>query len=367
MNERCRVRSAGRTFPRSTLFLIAGLAGLVAVSGAAQPDSPVERLVTETLGFAASDVQSLERGSAIIRSLDTPVAQELAHVGVVYLNASPEAYIEAFRAIEEFEHGPSILQIGRFSTPPRMEDLQALTLSSEDFIDLPKCRPGDCVMKLSAEAIESFRTEVTWSSPQAWRQADQVARTMLVDLVRTYQVMGNPALGTYFDHGPPLPVADQFRALLARRDALPASVPILFAYLEHYPRDLPPGADDFFYWSTVDFGLKPTIRVNHVTIYPLPERQSTGVAYAIAIKQIYASHYFHSALDLRFLIERLTASGQPGAALVSVARSRSDGMTGFRGSLLRPIVRRRSRDALRNYLEHIQDLFEVPSTGVSGR
>ena len=183
---------------------------------------------------------------------------------------------------------------------------------------------------------------------------------MLLDLVRAYQAEGNAALGTYVDHDRPLPVADQFRALLASRDALPAQVPILFAYLEHYPRESLEGAEDFFYWTIVDFGLKPTIRVSHVTIYPLAARSATGVAYVIAIKQLYASHYFHSTLELRFLLDRTDASGRPGAALVSIARSRSDGIAGLRGSLLRPVVRRRSRDALRGYLEHVRRQMECP-------
>ena len=41
------------------------------------------------------------------------------------------------------------------------------------------------------------------------------------------------------------------------------------------------------------FGLKPTIRINHVVIDERPE------AVAVASKQIYATHYFWTALELR--------------------------------------------------------------------
>ena len=340
------------------------VATMAVVAQDARPRPALEQLLLETLGFSDGDVERLESGSAVIRSLDTRARQELAHVGVVFLDVRPEEYIEQFRDIERFERGPSVLAMGRFGGPPRIEDLQSLTLSAEDFSELPACRPGRCEMKLSPDAMAHFRNEVDWSSPDAWRQADEVTRRMLLDLVRAYQAEGNAALGTYFDHDRPLPVADQFRALLASRDALPAQVPILFAYLEHYPRDRPEGAEDFFYWTMVDFGLKPTIRVSHVIIYPLAARPSTGVAYVIAIKQLYASHYFHSTLELRFLLERTDAAGRPGAAaLVSIARSRSDGITGLRGSLLRPVVRRRSRDSLRGYLEHVRRQLECPAPG----
>ena len=256
--------------------------------------------------------------------------------------------------------GPGIPQIGRFGVPPRIGDLQPLTLDPEDVAELSKCRPGDCEVKLSAHAMTRFRDEVDWSSADAGRQADEVARSMVLDVLRAYQAHGNAALGAYVDGKRPLPVAEHFRSLLASRDTLPAPVPGLLAYLDGYPHGLPDGADDFFYWTMVDFGMKPTIRLNHVTICPLRDRMSTGVAYAIATKQLYASHYFHTTLELRFLLDRTDADGREGSALISITRSRNDGMTGFRGLFLRPIIRRRSRDAVRSYLEHVKRQVERP-------
>ena len=332
---------------------------------AAQSGSIVERLVTETLGFSTDDVRALDGGSAVIRSLDTPVREELANVGVVYVDARPGQVIEQFRDIERFERGPGIPQIGRFSSPTRLEDLHALTLPEADLEALPGCRPGDCDVKLSASAMDRFRTGVDWSSESAARQADEIAREMILELVRAYQAEGNAALGSYVDGDRPLPVAEQFRALLASRATLPVPVPALLAYLDDYPHGRPAGAEDFFYWTVVDFGLKPTIRVNHVAIHPLDAGSSSGVAYAIAIKQLYASHYFHTTLELRFLVDHPRGSGPPGAAIVSITRSRNDGMTGFRGWFLRPIIRRRSRDAVRNYLEHVKRQVERPAPAAS--
>ena len=332
---------------------------------AAQSGSTVERLVTETLGFSTDDVRALDGGSAVIRSLDTPAREELANVGVVYVDAPPGQVVEQFRDIERFERGPGIPQIGRFSSAPRLDDMQALTLPEADLEALPGCRPGDCDVKLSASAMDRFRTGVDWSSETAARQADEVAREMILELVRAYQAEGNAALGSYVDGDRPLPVAEQFRALLASRAPLPVPVPALLAYLDDYPHRRPAGAEDFFYWTVVDFGLKPTIRVNHVTIHPLDAGSSSGVAYAIAIKQLYASHYFHTTLELRFLVDHPRGSGPPGAAIVSITRSRNDGMTGFRGWFLRPIIRRRSRDAVRNYLEHVKRQVERPAPAAS--
>jgi hypothetical protein len=202
-----------------------------------------------------------------------------------------------------------------------------------------------------------FQNDVNWSSPDAALQANDVARAMILELVHAYQASGNAALGQYDDGGEPLPVAEEFRALLKSGNLLPLPVPGLMAYLEQYPRSRPSGAEDFFYWSMVDFGLKPTVRLNHVIIYPLAARPS-GVSHVIAIKQLYASHYFQTTLELRFLVDDERRADRPGFHLVSITRSRIDGTSGLKGSLLRPVISRRSRTAVRSYLEHLKRQVE---------
>jgi hypothetical protein len=109
----------------------------------------------------------------------------------------------------------------------------------------------------------------------------------------------------------------------------------------------------------VEFGLKPTVRVNHVIIYPLAAKPS-GVSHVIAIKQLYASHYFHTALELRFLVEDDRPPAGRGFYLLSIIRSRADGTTGLKGSFLRPIISRRARTGVRGYLEYLKRQVERP-------
>jgi hypothetical protein len=80
----------------------------------------------------------------------------------------------------------------------------------------------------------------------------------------------------------------------------------------------------------------------------------------IAIKQLYASHYFHTTLELRFLAADDRRAGR-GTFLISITRSRNDGMTGFKGLFLRPIIRSRSRDAIRRYLDHVKRQVMLPA------
>ena len=281
--------------------------------------------------------------------------------GVVSIAVPSARFLERFGDIERFEKGPGIPQIGRFSNPPRLEDLRSLTLPARDVAGLAECSPGDCGVKLSTTAMTRFRSQIDWSSPNPSLPAHTMVREMILDLVLAYQAQGNAALGRYDDGDEPLLVAEQFRGLLANSNQLPVPVPELLSYLDQYPRGRPAGAHDFFYWSVVEFGLRPTLRVNHVVIYPLTARPS-GVSHVIAIKQLYATHYFHTALELRFLVDDGRGSDASGFYLLSVIRSRADGTTGLKGSLLRPIISRRSRSGVRGYLEYLKRQVERPAS-----
>jgi hypothetical protein len=349
----------GSDRPVLPAFLGLGL-GTALLVGVASPAAQSGSFVTNLLRqerFSAADLRALDEGAAVVKSLDTPVRRELAHFGVVCIDAPADRFVDRFGDIERFESGPGIPQIGRFGIPPRLEDLASLTLPAKDVAGLATCRPGHCNVKLSTAAMARFRNQVNWSSPNAARQAHEVARAMILELVHAYQAHGNDALGHYDDGSEPVPVAEQFRALLTSGTALPLPVPELMAYLNDYPRSRPSGAQDFFYWSVVDFGLKPTVRVNHVIVYPLAARPS-GVSHVIAIKQLYASHYFHTTLELRFLVDDDRHADRRGFYLLSITRSRSDGTSGLTGSLLRPVISRRSRNAVRSYLEHLKRQVE---------
>jgi hypothetical protein len=350
MNER-------RALLPAVLALGIGAAWLIhAASPAAQAVSFVDRLL-ERERFSTAERRAIAEGKAVVKSLETPVRRELAHFGGVYIDAPAERFVERFDDIERFEKGPGMPLIGRFGATPKLEDFASLTLPAKDVASLSACRPGDCDVQLSAAAMAQFRNQVDWKSPDAARQANTVVREVLLELVLEYQAKGNAALGHYDDGAEPLAVADEFRELLEGVGRLPVAVPGLMAYLETYPRGRPPGARDFLYWSIVDFGLKPTVRISHVIVYPLAARPS-GVSHVIAIKQIYASHYFHTTLELRFVIEDERRAGRGGFHLFSITRSRNDGTTGLLGTFLRPVISRRSRTAVRGYLEHLKRQVE---------
>ncbi|MBM3779778.1 MAG: hypothetical protein FJW23_16310 [Acidimicrobiia bacterium] len=353
------IDSGTRRRIRPAMSALALAAALALPSAADPPLAPPVAALLREIGFSARDLATLRRGAAVTASLDTPAREEIAHVAAVHLQVTPAEFLRRFRDIERFEQGPGVPHLGRFSTPPRLADLDGLSLPDADVAALQSCRPGDCALKLPAPALLRFRQEVDWASAAEAHQASVLTRILLLDLVHAYQSEGNRALGAYVDKDESLEVEKEVRAVLARRDRIPVAVPSLFAFLEDYPASRPPELEDFIYWSVVTFGLKPTIRVSHVALLPLTGPHAGPVTWAIAIKQLYASHYFRTTLELRFLLG--DRDGAQGTTLVSLTRSRNDGMTGLGGLFVRPIVERRSRDGVRGYLEHIKRQVEQPA------
>jgi hypothetical protein len=82
------------------------------------------------------------------------------------------------------------------------------------------------------------------------------------------------------------------------------------------------------------------------------------VAYAIAEKQLYSSHYFETALDLSFCIRGGGDAKQPGFYLIMAMGSEQAGPTRVKGSIVRKAAVDRSVSNLQNALTTIRNTLE---------
>ena len=197
---------------------------------------------------------------------------------------------------------------------------------------------------------------MNWSKPDAAEQANALARPMVLQLLRAYQKGGNQALGEYRDKEHPARIADQFKTMMDRASALPDVIPGLRHYLLENPNAELADADSFYYWEKVSFGLKPTIRVNHAVVY---RGRTQGRDFgAVAIEQLYASHYFHTALDMSVCVDDGVAATPHGFYLLTLKGSEQEGLTGFSGSILRKMVVDKTRSSLETALASIKSSVE---------
>jgi hypothetical protein len=285
--------------------------------------------IDKDVGLTPDEHARLLQGEPVTKMLPADRSKEMAVFGAVWINAPIAAYVAAVKDIERFEKGASFLVTKKISSPPRLEDFARLTLPPEDVEDLKTCKVGDCELKVSADALERLHKEVDWTKPlpQVTSQVEAIIRSLALDYVNRYLKGGNAELAAYRDSERPTFVAEEFKTIIDRMPSLTEYLPQLKKYLLEYPQATLPKAESFLYWQSAKFGLKPTIRINHVVI---AERVDSTV---VATKMLYANHYFWSAIELRVLVPD-PARGD-GFWFVSVNRSRSDGLSGFVGTIIR--------------------------------
>ena len=93
-----------------------------------------------------------------------------------------------------------------------------------------------------------------------------------------------------------------------------------------------------YYWRTTTSAEKP--------------------AYAVAVKQLYASHYFETALDLTVCVRDPDSTKTRGFYLITIKGSQQAGLTGLKGGIVRKIAVDKSRSSLEKALATIKQRLE---------
>lgn len=135
---------------------------LLGTNAALAQDSVVEfkKIMREQAAFDETDFAALEQGKTVVRLLPVKDKREVAVSGLVSLQVPAEVFLQSFRENMFRKSNPAILEIGRFSGTPTLDDLQTLTIEDRDLEDLKDCVVGDCKLKLSSAMIERLQKEV---------------------------------------------------------------------------------------------------------------------------------------------------------------------------------------------------------------
>jgi hypothetical protein len=332
---------------------LAVVASVIAIAGAAPQLAlapHLRALLSRELRFSASDLSDLERGKIVKHNLDATAAGEIAAVGAVRIKARKEAFVDAYRDIVRFKRGPEVLQIGRFSDPPQMSDLDGLTIAKDD-VDLRDCRLHDCDIRLPSAVIARVRHDIDWGAPDADARAAALFKEVLLEHVRAYASGGAGQITEYDDDKRPVRPVDDFVALLKATPSIATLVPGLDDHLKNFHERPLSGAEDLLYWSKEKFGLTPFITVTHVTI----ARDVEG-DFVMTSKDVYSSRYFDASLSLS--IASNAAGADDAFFLVYVNRSRANALKGPFSGLRRGIVERRAKSSLEENLKTLRQRLE---------
>jgi len=331
---------------RTYAFLVALTLTTPIVAGT--PSLPI----LTTLGLTAKEVAAVDAGRAVAKVLPWGGPSEVYVFGAVLIEGTPETYLKVARDIQRLNRASGYLGVGEIPDRATVADLGTVAFDADDVKALKSCREGACEVQLPTASIQEFRSGVDFSRPDAADQANALARAMMLRLVRTYQQGGHRALGEYRDKQDPARIGEQFETMMSRASVLPDVLPELRRYLLEYPNASLANAESFFFWEKVDFGLKPTIRVNHAVIY---RGRTQGHDFGtVAIKQLYATHYFHTALDVSVCVDN-----PPGRFyLLTLKGSQQEGLTGMKGSILRKVAVDKTRGSLERALAAIKRTIE---------
>jgi hypothetical protein len=331
-----------------TAFALIAIASLQPMS-APDLDRGVRDVLTRSLQFTASELADLHRGRAVRHGLDAHAPGEFGVAGAIRISASKQAFLAAARDIVSFKSSAEVLQIGRFSSPPTIDDLATLRIDTADF-DAPACRPGDCDIRLPADVIRRVPKEIDLNGRSVQDETAAWYKRVLLADVQAY-VSGGPGRFAQYDDGQrPIRPLDDFEGVLAATPSIGMLVPELPDHLRRFPANRVPDSEDFLYWSKESFGPAPFISVTHVTIVCATPRTCV-----MTTKDVYSSRYIDASLAVA-----IVADAMDGDAIyvVYANRSRVNALRGMLSALRRSLVERRARGTLEQSLVRIKARLE---------
>lgn len=302
--------------------------------------------------LTASDRRKIDKGAPLVRTLPAR-GHEIAVFVALSVKADAARLTAWMRDIVALKKGRFVLAIGKFSTPPVLEDLQDLTLDDADLDAVRSCRSGDCGLKLAASEIVELQSAISGRRDD-WKMPLQDAfRKLVLQRVRTYLTEGHAAFPAYNDHSRPVRLDATFRAIVQHSAPLPEKRPRLVEYLDRYPRVEDPAIESFLYWSKEKIAGKPQVSVTHISI--VQGGTSVQPDVLVAAKQVFTTHYMNGSLSLTTLMHGPAGENN---YLVYINRSDVDVIGGLFGGIVRSIIGRRLRSEAPTLLKGLRERLE---------
>lgn len=307
---------------------------------AGRSTSDVHELLRIVGGFGPAQLAALDRGEALARILKTD-RREVAVIGAVRIKGARERMVERFRRVANLRNSDLVMQVGVFGPTPQPGDLAGLTFEQYDVDAIRECRPGDCPVRLSKEAIARMQGAIDWRAPDARSQSARAWRQVLADVAVGYTRGGDSALLEYVNKAEPLSVATELNLVYEDFAHLFKRAPHLAQHIKQYPNARIDGAENVLFWSKSDLGVRPVVSITHQTIYAPP----SGPMF-IAAKRIYAMHYIDAGLG----VTMLTDDGDGGFYMTILERIRTRSLTGFSRAVVRSVVQDKTREGVEKML-----------------
>ncbi len=296
----------------------------------------VHKVLRDDAGFSATDLESLEKGEAIVKALDSKTEGEVAFAGSIKLDAPRDVVFSAFRRAVERQRAKLSKERGFFQKSPEVKDLTKLKIKDSEIRSLKSCKSGDCSWSLSTDFINRFQEGFDWEASDAEAKAKELFKQIMVENLESYLQKGDAGLMDYNDDPEPLSLANEQKSLLDGLIWINDFAPEFTSYLKDFPNGKLEGVEDLATWEKVSIAFKQVIVNSHGIFY---KKDVDGVQQGLIIsKQLYANHFFHSSLSLTGIISFPKETDQFETYLLFVNHTRSGALTGTTGKLLSAAV-----------------------------
>jgi len=304
-----------------------------------------------SITISNSEHAQLDDGNSIARVLPTK-GFEVAVLAATPVRVDGDRLLAWERRIEELKQNSHVLAIGRFSDPPRIEDLAGLELDSADVSATRSCRPRDCEIKLSSGEMEQLQSAEAQAQGNRNAAIQQVFRQIVLNRVQQYVANGH--IPPNEDHRQQVQPASHFALLLDRMPFLRARLPQLVAYLRAYPLNANPGVESFFYWSKEHFARKAVISVTQVSMV---RNDGSGLPEILIVgRNIFSTHYIDASLSVTALMR---GDANDTNYLVYINRTEVDVLHGAFGGMIRHAI----EDHLKKSTETLTELRQRLESG----
>ena len=102
-----------------------------------------ENFLTNAFHLSAADIERLDGGQVVSRTLEVMNQREVATLGIVRISTSPSTYVERLADITAFKRTPGVLQIGTFGNPSAAARHRVAEHRRADLKRLRECRVED--------------------------------------------------------------------------------------------------------------------------------------------------------------------------------------------------------------------------------
>lgn len=332
------------------IFVTAALAFVLApVSIQAQPQP--RTFFKNNVKLEDSEIQKIEQGQVVTKVLESgDKSLGMLVFGAVYVDAPIAKFAAAVRDIQGLLKNKVYLQVQAFSqigSPPKPSDFEKLSLDKKDIDELKTCKIGDC--DIQVVNLADLQKRVNWQASDRDEQANKVIRQRIYEGVETYMKDGLKGLGSYRDRQKPLNLFEATKSMIDSSYYLPQDkAGGIYHHVVDYPQGKLAGAEDLFYWEKIDFGQEPTVRVNHVSMFP----GGIGAAKFVATnKQLYASRYMRVALQVFYCVPDTEKPGKQGFYLIEMNDSRLPDFGSLKLGIVRKVATGKAVEATRDALQ----------------